>query len=295
MAGLDRTEHVGAHPVRTGPNRRISWGAVIAGVAIALAIHMVLSMLGLGIGLTTIEPATEGAPDASALGMGAALWWVVSGLIATLAAGYVAARLAGVYSRRDGVLHGLVAWASMLLVSVWLLSALAGSVLGGTFNMMGNVVSGATQAVSSAAPQVADMAAAMDDGMIEQQVDDLLRSADVPANPEAARRELVSIMGQVLAGQEDVGQARERAVEIVAQQAGITPEEAEARIQQLQDEAAELRAQAEETARQAGETTAETLSSASLWSFLALVLGAIAAAVGGMFGTRRDEDLPLYR
>ncbi|WP_159712690.1 hypothetical protein [Geminicoccus flavidas] len=292
MATLGRADRVAVADPLNGlrPRKRISWGAVIAGVVFALAIHMVLSMLGLGIGLTTIEPMTEGTPQLSSLGTGAAIWWVVSGLIATVGAGYVAARLSGVYERRDGILHGLVAWASVLLVSVWLLSSLAGTALGGAFNLMGNAVSGAAQSVSAAVPQAVD-AAGITPEQIEDRVGQLLRANDVPAEPEQARRELTGLLGQVLTGQQGADQARQRAVEIVAQQAGIPPQEAEARIQQLQDEAEQLRTQAEETARQATEATAETLSQASLWSFAALVIGAIAAAVGGAIGTRREEDV----
>jgi hypothetical protein len=293
MAAVGRADHVVADDyLVAGGRKRISWGAVIAGVVIALAIHMVLSMLGLGIGLTTIEPATGGTPEASSLGMGAAIWWVVSGLIATVAAGYVAARLAGVYNRRDGILHGLVTWAAMILVSVWMLSSLAGSALGGAFNIMGNAVSGAAQAVSDAVPQVAD-ATGISPEQIEQRVNDLLRSNNAPADPEAAKDELVSIMGRVLTGQQDVGQARERAVQIISQQAGIPPEEAQARIQQIEDQVTQMRQQAEETARQSAQAAAETLSSASLWSFAALVIAAIAAAIGGAIGTRREDDLAL--
>jgi len=293
MASVGRTERIVAtEHLASGPRKRISWGAVIAGVVLALAIHMILSMLGLGIGLTTVEPATGGTPDATSLGIGAAVWWVVSSLIAAVAAGYVAARLAGVYNRRDGVLHGLVAWAAMILLSVWLLSSLAGSALGGAFNIMSNAVSGAANAVSQAVPQVAN-AAGLSPEQVQQQVDDLLRSNNAPASREAAKDELVSIMGRVLTGQQDVEQARQRAVEIVSQQAGIPPEEAQARIQQLEDRATQMRQQAEETARQAAETTAHSLSSASLWSFGALALAAIAAAIGGAAGTRREEDLSL--
>ena len=35
--------------------RRVSWGAVFAGVVMVLAIQLLLSMLGLGIGLSTIS------------------------------------------------------------------------------------------------------------------------------------------------------------------------------------------------------------------------------------------------
>ena len=42
--------------------------------------------------------------------MGAGIWWVVSSCIALVAGGYVAAWLAGIELRFDGMLHGLVAW-----------------------------------------------------------------------------------------------------------------------------------------------------------------------------------------
>ena len=294
MATVGRSDrgHV-ADPVAVavagGSQRRISWGAIIGGVAIALAVQMLLSMLGLGIGLTTIEPATEGAPAASSLGMGAAGWWVISSLIALLAGGYVASRLAGTFNKRDGMLHGLLTWASMLIISVWLLTSAVGGILGGAFNMLGSAVSGASQAISSVVPDAVH-AAGLNPDQIQQQVDDLLRANGATSNPEAARQELVSIMGRVVTGQQTIDEARPRAVEIISQQAGITPEEAEARIQEFQTRAEEVRAEAEATARQATEATSEALSSGALWTTLALVLSAIAAAIGGMVGTRREGD-----
>jgi len=270
--------------------RRVSWGAILGGVAIALAVQMLLSLLGLGLGLTTIEPASEGAPAASTIGMGAVGWWVVSALLAMLAGGYVASRLAGTTNKRDGMLHGLLTWASMLIISVWLLTSVVGSVLGGAFNMLGSAVSGATQAVSNVVPQAAD-AVGLNPDQIKQQVDDLLRSGNATPNPDTARQELVSIMGRVVTGQESIDQARPRAVEIISQQAGIPPQEAEKRIQDFQTRAEQARAQAEATARQATEATAETLSSGALWTCLALALSAIAAAVGGSIGTRHRNDV----
>ena len=292
MATVSRSDRVvGADPYAVVSGRkRISWGAIIAGVVLALAINMLLGMLGLGIGLTTIDPATNGSPSASSLGTGAAIWWVVSGLIATIAAGYVAARLANVFNRKDGVLHGLVAWAAMLLISAWLLTSLAGSALGGVFNIMGNAVSGAASAVSSGVSKAVD-ASGISTDQISQQVDQLLRANNVPAQPQQAKDELTSLMTQVATGQTDVDQAKQRAVQIISQQAGITPEEAQARLQQYIDKAQQVRQQAEETARKAAQATASGLASASIWGFVALIVGAIAAAVGGAIGTRNEETL----
>src|SRR5690348_7873437 len=96
--------------------RRVSWGALFAGVLIVLAVQLLLSMLGLGVGLGTINPSEGGTPNASSLGIGAAAWWGISYLIALLAGGYVAARLAPSRLPFDGALHGILTWAFALLV-----------------------------------------------------------------------------------------------------------------------------------------------------------------------------------
>ena len=59
--------------------------------------------------------------------------------------------------------------------------------------------------------------------------------------------------------------------------------EAEQRLTQWQQSYQETKQQA----LQAAEATADTVSRASLWSFVALLLGAIIAAVGGMLGAPR--------
>ena len=293
MATVSRSDRVGMtdpYAVAAG-RKRISWGAIIAGVVIALAVHMALAILGLGLGLTSVDPnSVNGTPSATTLGTGAAIWWVVSGLIATVAAGYVAARLANVFSRKDGILHGLVAWAAMLLVSVWLVTSLATSALGGVFNILGNVASGAGSAISKVVPEAADAAGVSPD-QIQSTVDDLLRNTDTVNSPQAARQQLTSLLQQVLTGQTDVDQAKQQAVDIISKQTGITPEEAQGRLQQYIDKAQQVRQQAEETARQAAAATASALTSASLWGFAALIIGAIAAAVGGAIGTRSENDL----
>ena len=116
--------------------RRISWGAVIAGAVIVLAVHIALSLLGLGIGLSTVDVAAGDTPQASSMGIGAGIWWVVSNLIALFIGGYVAARLSGIPVRGDGIIHGVLTWAVTLLVTLYLLTTSIGSVVGGAFNVV---------------------------------------------------------------------------------------------------------------------------------------------------------------
>ncbi len=59
----------------------------------ALIVQLWLSLLGLGIGLGTIDP-TEEANPLRGLGTGAIVWWAISMLLSLFADGYVAGRLA---------------------------------------------------------------------------------------------------------------------------------------------------------------------------------------------------------
>ena len=69
------TKRTGYDAPRTGhvavAGRRISWGAVLAGVIIVLIVQLLLSLLGVGIGASTIDPMQGDTPRASTLGIGA--------------------------------------------------------------------------------------------------------------------------------------------------------------------------------------------------------------------------------
>ncbi|HEV7282238.1 MAG TPA: hypothetical protein VGN57_18690 [Pirellulaceae bacterium] len=108
--------------------RRVSLGAVIAGLVVALATQILLSVLGLAIGAWAFSPVTEENPF-SGLGMGAGIWWVVTGILSLFLGGWVAGRLAGVPQRLDGALHGLVTWGLVTLFSFWMLTSTVGAVL----------------------------------------------------------------------------------------------------------------------------------------------------------------------
>ena len=130
-----------ATPV-TASLRRVSWGAILVGVVVSLATQVLLTMLGAGIGTAVIEPVQQGAnPDVSTLGIGAAAWWAVSGIIAAFFGGWVASRLAGMPSREAGLLHGLGTWAATTLLVLYLIGSTASSGVGGAGNKGGPTAS----------------------------------------------------------------------------------------------------------------------------------------------------------
>ena len=106
---------------------QVSWGAIFAGAVAALVAQMILNMIGLGIGLSTLDPAGNDTPTAASLSTGAGLWWVVSGIVASLAGGLLAWRLSGKPLASTSDCHGLVSWAVTTLVIVYLLTSAADS------------------------------------------------------------------------------------------------------------------------------------------------------------------------
>lgn len=276
--------------VRPGAYRRVSWAGVFAGIVLALAIQLLLSLLGLGIGMTTISPASGGTPEASTLGIGAGLWWTISYIIALGIGGYVAARLAGVVVRTDGLIHGLVTWAFALLIGAYLVTTTLGSVMGGAFHALGSVASGVTDTLKQAAPQVAQSAGITPQDL-QRRVDDLLRPTNQQQSASDVRTQLLNALVTVTAGGPGADQARQQAVTIISQQAGIPEDQARQRMQQLEQQFHQIRQQASQMATQTAEQASSTLSSAGIWGTVALVLGALGAAIGGLLGTRPAREV----
>jgi autotransporter adhesin len=119
-------------PVETGrtfdrPFARVSWGAIFAGAVIAVGIQLVLTLIGLAIGLATLNPAAGTSPSGTSLGAGAAIWLVISSIISLFLGGYFAARLGGSF---NGWLHGLTTWGVVTIFTMLLLTTAAGGLIG---------------------------------------------------------------------------------------------------------------------------------------------------------------------
>src|SRR5258708_23864970 len=126
--------------------KRMSWGAVFAGLFIVFAIHLLFSLLGFGVGLRLVQPASGGGADAGNIGLGAGVWWMVTYLIALIVGCYAAAWLAGTTRSFDGALHGVVTWAMGLAVSLFLVTSAIGGLIGGALSIVGNTLQAAAPA-----------------------------------------------------------------------------------------------------------------------------------------------------
>lgn len=272
--------------VRPGALRRVSWGGVFAGLFLVLAIQFLLDVLSIGVGLGLIRPGQGGMPSAGSIGLGAAIWWAVAYWIALVIGGFAAARLAGVASRFDGLLHGLVTWAFALLVALALLMSAASGVVGGAFGIVGSVISGAGQAVKAVAPEAAKTAG-ITPGQIQKQSKELLQPTDPSkmSNEEAAAQ-IAADVGAYLKGGSGAQAAREQIIGIMAAKLGTSKDDAAKRFDQWVAQFKNAKSQAVAGAEKAAGGVAGALSQAAIGAFVALLLGAIFGSLGGAWGTR---------
>jgi hypothetical protein len=282
LAAGDPTDIV----IRSGAFRRVSWGGIFAGLFLVLSIQLLLSMLGFGIGLSIVQPGQGGVPNAGTIGIGAAIWWVITYIIALVIGSYAAARLAGVALRFDGVFHGLVTWAFALMVTFYLLTTAVGGVIGGAFGVVGNAVSAAGQGLKAAAPEVAK-AAGISTDQIQQRAKELLQPTDPSRMSNAqAEAQLAKDVGSYMAGGSGAQGARDQIIGIMAAKLGISRDDAAKRFDQWAGQFNQSKSTVAQGAEQAAGKTAGILSQASIWAFVALLLGAIFSGLGGAWGTR---------
>ena len=114
----------------------VSWGAIVAGAVVASALSPALLMLGAGIGLVSVSPWSTNNVSVTTFGILAAAWVLAVQLFASGVGGFLAGRLRTrwvsvhtdeVYFRDTA--HGLIVWGVGAIVTAWLLTSGAASVV----------------------------------------------------------------------------------------------------------------------------------------------------------------------
>lgn len=270
-------------------HRRISWAAIFGGVILVVTVQLLLSLLGAGIGLGTVNTNAGTTPGASSLGIGAGVWWLVSSIIALGFGGYVAAWLAGIELRWDGLLHGLITWGLATLMTVYLLSSAIGGIIGGGASMLGGLTSAAGSGIKDAAQPVAQAAGITPD-MLQQQAQAYLKPPNTdPAtmSPQDAQKEVVANLVTYAKGGPDAAAAKDRVIAISAAQQHVSRDQAAKQFDDAQAKLQQEKAQAIQTAKNAADTTASAAAGTSFAAFAVLLIGAISAAIGGSMAVQR--------
>jgi hypothetical protein len=276
-----------AEEMRTILLNRICWGAVFAGVVIALITQLVLNLLGISIGAATFDPASSTNPSAAPFSIGAGIWWTISGIIAALAAGYAAGRLTGQPQRDSGGWHGLIAWALATLVIFAVLTTTAGAIAGGALRVLGTVAGGVVQAVGTTAKTAVQTAAP---GMMQAadplaSIEKAVRDASGGSDPAALRdAAIAAVRAAVTADPAQAQDARERAAQALAKAQSVPIDAARGQIARYEQQYRQAVDEAKQQATAAAQAATAAVSRGAFFGFIALLLGAIAAWCGGRMG-----------
>lgn len=271
-----------AEDARTILVNNVSWGGVLAGVVAGLVTQLILNMVGIGIGASTLNPMTGDNPSASGFSIGAGLWWALSGIVAAFVGGYIASRLSGKPKESTGGWHGLTSWALTTLVVFYLLSTAVGSLVGGAFNTvsgalggLGHTVASAAQTAAPALTNSADPFASIEQGL----------QGATGNDPAALKTATMNSMRALVTGDEaQAKDAREQAAQAYAKSQNVPIDQARTRVADLEKQYRDKTAQVKQQAAEAADTAAKSVSRGALLGSLALLLGAVASWFGGRTG-----------
>lgn len=285
---VDTTIVVPATGGGEGSRSAVSWSAVIAGGVTTAAVSFMLLILGAGLGLTVVSPWSNSGVSATALGVGAIIWLIVTQWIAAGLGGYLTGRLrtkwVSVHTHevffRDTA-HGFLSWALATIVSAALLASAVSAIVSGSTTTATTLLSGAAQSAGAVSSPTAYF------------VDMLFRS-DKPApaaNPQDTRAESERILVRAV-GEGDISPADKTYIaQLIASQTGLSQPDAEKRVD---DVIAQAKAAAEKV-KQVADEARKAAATLALFSFLSLLVGAFIASVAAAFGGReRDENESLY-
>lgn len=296
-------------PLPAASSSAVSWGAIFAGAAAAASLSLILLILGAGLGLTSVSPWESRGLDAGTVGIAAIAWLTFTQIIASGMGGYLSGRLRTkwvdthtdeVYFRDTA--HGFLAWAVAALVSAVLLTSTVGSILGGGAKIVGTVAGGAAATTAAGAASMANGSS------MDYFVNSLFRanspatpangaadaaSPTAPAAHQSVSPEQVGEVTGIFANSITIGalpqEDRQYVAQLIAQNTGMTQQEAEQRVQSTYDKAQAKLKEAKEKAQQAADAARKTTSYLMLWTFISLLAGAFVASLCATFGGRQRD------
>jgi hypothetical protein len=298
---------------------RARWGAIFAGTIYALALYVLLTVIGLGLGLTIFEP-DEASPLNGSLTT-TAIWQFLSQLVALGVGGYAAGRFAGILHPMGSMLHGALVWSLTTLVSVWI----ATSAIVGIANIAGSAVSGLFSGVSSAAdavipedfslPDLSVPSVEMSDlppgvrstlrenGLtpdnLQAELLEAFRNVVSEGEQAALRRQATETAGAILSSPGDIGEDlegfvdatfgrgailsqedRAEALAVLERRFGVTPAEAEAVLDSVAARAEAFQEEAAQTLQETQDALVEAADAAADATATAAWLVALASILG---------------
>jgi len=276
----------------------VEWGAVLAGAVLAASLSFVLLTFGTAIGLSATSPWPGSGLSAKVIVSLAVFWAMAQQIGSVMVGGYVAGRMRSRWHEtgheaefRDG-LHGALVWGIAVLISALLVFATAGAAARAGIDLASKAV-GSLTATSDAMDTVLDTmlspASSAQAATPAPAASPAGTSAaqGTPIRPRTASSdEIRAGMSRILASSVTTGsitpENRAHLAQVVAQRTGISPQEAERRVDNAVNSARDAADKARRAAILTGFVTATGL-------ILSLGAGWWAAMRGGH---HRDTSVP---
>lgn len=269
---------------------RVNWSAILAGVAVSIGVWVMLHLLGMGIGLTAIDPDDAGTLKGAGIGTG--VWSTIAPILALFLGGVVTGRVAGIFDRGLNAIHGSVVWALTTVAGMTVLVMGLSALVGTTAGLAGDAVKGTAGLAAKTAAGI--------DGDDGKKVMDALGLSDeellAPLNRELREQGKPAVTASQLqaATKDVVGDAfksgqldRATLTRSIADHTSLTRNQASdlgAQIEQRWTERKSQIAGLANAARTAALQAAETTGKGLLLVFTAMLLALIAAAGGVILG-----------
>jgi len=273
----------------------VSWAAIIAGAAAAAALSLILVMLGFGLGFSAVSPWPSSGASATTITISTAIWLAVTQIAASGFGGYLAGRLRVKWTdvRTDEIYfrdtaHGMLSWAVATLVTAAFLGSAITAVVGAGAQTVGTVASSVVPAATAAESSAADEGGR---GPMAYFVNGLFRSDQSPAEGDMSQMkgEAATILTHSITTGTLSEADKTRLAQLVAQQTGLNPADAEKRIDDLYGQAQQFLEQTKIKAIKAADTARKAAAATALWAFVALLCGAFFASLAAIWGGRRRD------
>jgi hypothetical protein len=129
---------------------RVPWGGVMSGFVVAMGTILLLTALGLAIGITTLgDPRASTDYIESGLGIGASIWGGITLLLASFLGGMVSTQVTDRPDRGGAFIHGTLVWTLVSVFLLWLLGQGISLGLSNLFGALSGLTKTATTAVTS--------------------------------------------------------------------------------------------------------------------------------------------------
>jgi hypothetical protein len=315
-------EQVVAQPGAWGKSAA-SWPAILAGAFVAISTSLVLFALGSGFGLASVSPWPGRGVSATSFAVNAAIWLIVTQWLSAALGGYIAGRLrtkwVGTHTHevffRDTA-HGLITWSVATVVVAIAFAGSATSMIGGSVRALGGAPSAGLQGARSGSPAPMSgvgMPGGGPSAVMTYDIDKLFRSpvATGPTGPGSAasapngaasdagsipgmdmssdpRIEAVYIAFHAIANQGVSDDDRAYLAQLVQAETGISASDAQKRV----DDFITATLNAENNARAAANAARKGAAEASIYTGLAMLIGAFIACVSAAIGGRLRDEHP---